>query len=193
MPCQKPMLRQIEWGVQNRPVTKNGFLPVTSIFLKFCFNLRTSFKSWFDVPTWCTNYSYIHNYFLRKRLSFINWLSPIVWKNSLPKTILKYNCSNIVIVEFHDLTLGFIWILAFLLILELFRSQYHNLPVSRMCSISDLLKVIQGISFFLKNWNHVIVNQQDSLSILKLGSHVSEGFFQIKLFPSLLWKIRLAY
>ena len=25
--CQKPMLRQIEWGVQNEPITKNGVLP----------------------------------------------------------------------------------------------------------------------------------------------------------------------
>ena len=43
--CQKPMLRQIEWGVQNRPITKNGVLPVTSSFFrKFCFSLRTSHK-----------------------------------------------------------------------------------------------------------------------------------------------------
>ena len=29
---QKPMLRQIEWGVQNRPITKNGRLPPTTSF-----------------------------------------------------------------------------------------------------------------------------------------------------------------
>ena len=27
---QKPMLRQIEWWVQNGPITKNGVLPVTT-------------------------------------------------------------------------------------------------------------------------------------------------------------------
>ena len=26
------MLRQIEWGVQNRPITKNGLLPQTALF-----------------------------------------------------------------------------------------------------------------------------------------------------------------
>ena len=30
--CQKPMLRQIEWGVQNGPITKNGNLPLTTLF-----------------------------------------------------------------------------------------------------------------------------------------------------------------
>ena len=40
--CQKPMLRQIEWGVQNRPIIKNGVLSVTILFFrKFCLSLRT--------------------------------------------------------------------------------------------------------------------------------------------------------
>ena len=29
LPCQKPMLRQIEWGVQDGPITLNGDFPVT--------------------------------------------------------------------------------------------------------------------------------------------------------------------
>ena len=42
---QKPMLRQIIWGVQDKPITKNGVLPVTTlIFRKFCLSLRTSYK-----------------------------------------------------------------------------------------------------------------------------------------------------
>ena len=33
--CQKPILRQFEWGAQNGPIAKNGFLPLTiSFFLK---------------------------------------------------------------------------------------------------------------------------------------------------------------
>ena len=53
---QKPMLRQIEWWVQNGPIKKNGVLPVTSLlFWKFCFSLRTSYRMyllcWLDVPT----------------------------------------------------------------------------------------------------------------------------------------------
>ena len=29
---QKPMLRQIEWRLQNGPITKSGVLPVTTLF-----------------------------------------------------------------------------------------------------------------------------------------------------------------
>ena len=32
--CQKPMLRQIEWGVQGESITKNGVLPVITLFFK---------------------------------------------------------------------------------------------------------------------------------------------------------------
>ena len=43
LPDQKPMLRQMEWCVQNGPITKRGVLPVTTLFFwKFCFILRTS-------------------------------------------------------------------------------------------------------------------------------------------------------
>ena len=28
--CQKPMLKQIEWRLQNGPITKSGILPVTT-------------------------------------------------------------------------------------------------------------------------------------------------------------------
>ena len=31
--CQRPMLRQIEWRLQNGPTTKSGVLPVTTLFL----------------------------------------------------------------------------------------------------------------------------------------------------------------
>ena len=37
LPSQKPMLRQIEWGVQNGPITKNTVLPVSTFFLFFFF------------------------------------------------------------------------------------------------------------------------------------------------------------
>ena len=34
------MLRQIEWGVQNGPITKNRVLPVTTFFLKILFQFK---------------------------------------------------------------------------------------------------------------------------------------------------------
>ena len=46
------MLRQIELGAQNGPITNNGVLPVTTLFIwKFCFCLKTFYK----VLIWCTN------------------------------------------------------------------------------------------------------------------------------------------
>ena len=34
LPCQKLMIRQIEWGVQNGPITKNAILPVIISFFE---------------------------------------------------------------------------------------------------------------------------------------------------------------
>ena len=50
--CQKPMLRQIEWWLQNGLITESGVLPVTTLFFwKICFNFRTSSKE----LIWCNN------------------------------------------------------------------------------------------------------------------------------------------
>ena len=39
------MLRQIEWGVQYGPITKNELLPLTTLlFKKFTLSLRTSYN-----------------------------------------------------------------------------------------------------------------------------------------------------
>ena len=35
LPCRKAMLRQIEWRLENGPITKSGVLPVTNFFGKF--------------------------------------------------------------------------------------------------------------------------------------------------------------
>ena len=36
------MLRQIEWGVQNGPITKKAVLPLSTLFFgKFCFIITT--------------------------------------------------------------------------------------------------------------------------------------------------------
>ena len=46
------MLRQIEWWVQNEPITKNGVLPVTTLcFSKFVSVQEPLTKSIFDVTT----------------------------------------------------------------------------------------------------------------------------------------------
>ena len=37
------MLRQLEWRLQNGPITKGGVLPVTTLFFwKICSSFRTS-------------------------------------------------------------------------------------------------------------------------------------------------------
>ena len=46
------MLRQIEWRLQNGPITKSGVLPVTTLFFrKFVPVLESLKNSLFDVPT----------------------------------------------------------------------------------------------------------------------------------------------
>ena len=46
------MLRQIEWRLQNGPITKSGVLPVTALFFwKIRFSFRTSQKELIYVPT----------------------------------------------------------------------------------------------------------------------------------------------
>ena len=68
LPYQKPMLRQIEWWVQNGPITKNGILLVTTLFFwKFDFSLWTSYK----VLLWCTNHPNAHIRTFCKRWNFI--------------------------------------------------------------------------------------------------------------------------
>ena len=55
LPCQKPILRQIEWEVQNGPITKNGVLPATTFFLKKkCINNPNA-----HIPTFCKRWSFI--------------------------------------------------------------------------------------------------------------------------------------
>ena len=62
------MSRQIEWEVQNRPITKSRVLPATTLlFWKFYFSLRTSNKELSS----CTNYRNVHIYTFRIGLSFI--------------------------------------------------------------------------------------------------------------------------
>ena len=60
--------KQIEWRVQNEPVTKNRVLPVTTLFFwQFCFSLRTSYSE----LIWCTNYTKVHIHTFCERWSFI--------------------------------------------------------------------------------------------------------------------------
>ena len=81
---KKPMLRQIEWGVQNGPITKNGVLPVTSLFFgKFCFSLGT----WYKELIWCTNHLNVHIHSFRNRWSFI-------WGCFFPVSMLNLSYVN---------------------------------------------------------------------------------------------------
>ena len=45
LPYQMLMLRQIEWRVQNGPISKNEVLAITTLFFrKLCFSLTASYK-----------------------------------------------------------------------------------------------------------------------------------------------------
>ena len=74
-------VKQILWGVQNGPITKNGVLPVTSSFFwRFCFNLRISYKE----LIWCTNDPNVHT-----RTFWKHW--NLIWWCFIPVSILKLN------------------------------------------------------------------------------------------------------
>ena len=72
---QKSLLRQIEWSVQNGPITENGVWSVTT---HFYFSLRTSYKE----MIWCTNDPNAHIHIFCKRWSFI-------WRCFFPVSIVK--------------------------------------------------------------------------------------------------------
>ena len=80
LPCQKPMLRQIKWWLQNGPIKENGALPVTTLFFENFASVRTSFKE----LIYCTNNPNTHVYTFCKRWSFI-------WRSFFLVSILKNN------------------------------------------------------------------------------------------------------
>ena len=81
---QKQMLWQIKWWLQNRPITKNGVFPVTTLlFWKFYFNLITSYKE----LIYCINNPIAHICTFCKPWSFI-------WRCLFPVSILKLNHMN---------------------------------------------------------------------------------------------------
>ena len=50
LPCQKPIVRQIEWGVKIDLSQRMDFLSLTTLyFWKFNLCIRTSYQCWFDV------------------------------------------------------------------------------------------------------------------------------------------------
>ena len=62
------MLRQIEWGVQNGPITKNTIFPVSTLFFwKFSFSIRTCYKKLIS----SINYPNVHIHTFSKRWHFI--------------------------------------------------------------------------------------------------------------------------
>ena len=61
--CYKPMLRQIEWQLQNGPITKSGVWPVTTLFFGKFVPVLEPFKT--------TNDLNVHIHIFRKRWSLI--------------------------------------------------------------------------------------------------------------------------
>ena len=87
-----------ELWVQNGRITKNGVLPVTTLyFRKFYFNLRTSYQK----LIWCTNNLDVHIHTFRKRCSvicgaFSQWMSLTTRQLHFnPKTTRLFEDNNI--------------------------------------------------------------------------------------------------
>ena len=98
------MLRQIEWWLQNKPISKNGVLPVTTLFSwKFCFSLRNSH---IDL-IWYTNNPNTHIRTFCKRWSFI-------WRYFFPVSILNTWKK---IIFYHIRSIFIAWWLSYYLLL----------------------------------------------------------------------------
>ena len=86
LPCQKPMLRQIEYGVQNGRIAK--LLTNFFIFLENLVSVKEPLKSWFDVPI---TQMPIFIFFVRARVFFKGAIS--LWISSrlvkLTKTMMS--------------------------------------------------------------------------------------------------------
>ena len=86
LPCQKPMLGQIKWEVQNVYIIKNRVLRLTTLFFKkFCSSVRTSSK---ELIKSTTNPN-VHIHKSRKRWIFI-------WRCFSPVSILNSHYINII-------------------------------------------------------------------------------------------------
>ena len=76
---QKPMLRQLKWGVQIGPMQMTDFFPVATLyFRKFCFSLGTLYKE----LIWYINHPNAHIHTSWKSLSF-------TWGCFFPVNILR--------------------------------------------------------------------------------------------------------
>ena len=88
------MLSQIKQWLRNGPITKNGVLPVTTLFFwKYCLSLRTSYTELIC----CTNNPNAHICTFCKRWNFI-------WRGFFPVSILKkrlqHRCFPVNIAKF---------------------------------------------------------------------------------------------
>ena len=64
------MLREIEWRVQNGPITKNIVLPVWTLFFwKFVSVQGPVIRNWFEVPT-----TQMTIFILSEKASIIHWV-----------------------------------------------------------------------------------------------------------------------
>ena len=61
LPCQKPLLRQIEWQLQNWPITKSEVLPV---FVKLCFGFGCTNHPNVHIRIFCNRWSLLLGCFL---------------------------------------------------------------------------------------------------------------------------------
>ena len=107
------MSRQIEWGLHDGPITKNGVLPVTALFFrKFCFSLRTSCKELIlytidpnaHIPTFCK--LFFDGAFLWLSLkAYLLWCRTLVYQENVSKLYRKFYLSSIIFQFYRKNTL----------------------------------------------------------------------------------------
>ena len=137
------MLRQIEWGVQNGPITKNQVLLVTTLFFrKFCFSLRTSYKP--SKPSKCSYLSF------SKALEFnLGCFFPV--------SILNSDANWICTIPFKVLNIS----------LTCTYSSKNNSGVSRFSYVvKKNISLICAFFYFL-NWKYFLGIWKNNSSLLK--------------------------
>ena len=86
LPRQKPMLRQLEYGEQNWPITKNGVLPATTLF--FWVDPIHQHPKCPRIHTFCNRWIFTWRYFFP--------LSILEWNQTILEKWFKVRCSVVI-------------------------------------------------------------------------------------------------
>ena len=159
LPDQKSMLIQIEWWVQNEPITKNGLFSVTTLFFwKFYFSLKTSCKE----MIWCINDPNAH------QISTFCKCCSVISRSFFPVSIIKiffYSLSSyqtnkrVTVIELRNKNEQWVWSL----IAKLRKSEI------------SLVKKFHIVAIYLFSTLYLRGSYKQTLSYLYIYIYIAQG------------------